>query len=118
MLARHEKDPVEPRAGEFSERADGVRVCRQYALQSRQGIGFGATKGGVVRRAALPRGPVELEGVSVQDKVGRATAFRVERLQKQREFIAPAEILLDVPRPRLVPAGTHVQIGDDRDEPG
>ena len=117
VLARHEEDPVRPGSRERGQGFHRVRVRRQHALQPRQRFRLRAAERRVAGRAALPREPVELEGVAVQDEVCRAAALRVERLQKERELLAPAKVLLDTPRPRCVPAEAHVQVRDYGDQP-
>ena len=117
MLARHEEDPVRPGSRERGQGFHRVRVRRQHALQTSQRFRLRAAERRVVSRAALPREPVELEGVAVQDEVCRAAALRVQRLQKERELLAPAKVFLDTPRPRYVPAEAHVQVRDDGDQP-
>ena len=92
--------------------------ARQDALESCERLGLRAAEGRVGGGAGRTRKPVQLESVAVQDEVGRSPALRVERLEKQRELPSPAEVLLDAPLPRLVTAEAHVQIGDDRDQPG
>ena len=95
----------------------GVR--RQHAFQSRSSAsGSVQPSAGSSVSAVRVRKPVQLEGVAVQDEVRRSPALRVERLEKQRELPSPAEVLLDAPLPGRVPAEAHVQIGDDRDQPG
>ena len=118
VLAGHDHDPVRPGAGKRGEGIHRVRVRREDALESRERLGLRAAEGRVGGGAGRTRKPVQLEGVAVQDEVGRSPAFRVERLDKQRELRSPAEVFLDAPLPRRGPAEAHVQIGDDRDQPG
>ena len=88
------------------------------ALESRERLELRAAQGRVGGGAVRARKPVQLESVAVQDEIGRSPAFGVERVKEQRELRSPAKVLLDAPLPRRVPAEAHVQIGDDRDQPG
>ena len=118
MLAGHEEEPVRSRSRERGEGVHRSGVRRQHAFQSRERLGLRAAERRIVGRAVRVRKPVQLEGVAVEDEIGRSSAFRIQRLEKDRELVPPAEILLDAPLPRRVPAEAHVQVGDDRDEPG
>ena len=100
MVARHEDDAVRAGAREGVQRFDFARVRRQHALEPGERFGLRAPERGIVMDAFGRR---QLEGVAVQNEVGGTRAFRVERVEKARELVRPAEVFGDAPPRRRRP---------------